>query len=108
MGERGIDIGSTMENLVYLELKRRGYTLHVGKMDDEEVDFIATNSLGRTYIQVTYSLRDSSTEEREIRPLRKINDNHRKVIIVMERSLTTDREGIEEIGLNEFLLGARI
>lgn len=77
-------------------------------MDDEEVDFIATNSLGRTFIQVTYSLRDPSTEEGGGRPLRKITDNHRRVIIVMERSLTTDCEGIKEIGLNEFLSGARI
>ena len=57
------------------------------------------------YVQVCYSLRDSSTEEREVRPLTRIRDNHRKIPVVMGKSLNTDRNGIEEVGVREFLKG---
>ena len=57
------------------------------------------------YVQVCYSLRDPSTEEREVRPLTRIRDNHRKIPVVMEKSLNTDRDGIEEVGVREFLKG---
>ncbi|MDR0887834.1 MAG: ATP-binding protein [Candidatus Methanoplasma sp.] len=108
LGRRDADIGHVMENLVFLELKRRGYTVYVGKLDDFEVDFVANDHTRTLYVQVCYSLRDPVTEEREIRPLRSINDDHRKIIITMEQSLNRDREGIAEIGIREFLMGYRV
>lgn len=108
LGRREADIGHLMENLVYLELRRRGSAVYVGKIDDGEVDFVAIDDSKRTYVQVCYSLRDPETEAREIRPLRAINDDHRKIVIVMERSVNADRDGIAEMGLREFLDGAAI
>jgi len=57
------------------------------------------------YVQVCYSLRDPSTEERGVRPLTRIRDKHRRILVVMEKSLNTDRNGIEEVGVREFLKG---
>ncbi len=108
LGRREADTGHLMENLVYLELRRRGYRVNVGKIGDAEVDFVATDSMKVVYVQVCLSLRDPSTEEREVRPLRMIRDHHRKVVIVMEESVNKDRDGIEEIGLRDFLCGASL
>lgn len=106
LGRRGADTGQVMENLVFLELRRRRYKIHVGKLEDNEIDFVAADGERKIYIQVCYSLKDPVTEEREVRPLRLIGDDYRKVLIVMERSLKKDREGITEISLREFLTGA--
>lgn len=106
LGGMGVDREHLMENLVYLELRRRGYTVNVGKIGDAEVDFVARDGERTVYVQVCCSLRDPSTEEREVRPLRMIRDDNRKVVIVMEESVNTDRDGMAEIGLREFLLGA--
>lgn len=105
LGHRGADTGHILENLVYIQLRRDGYKVYVGKMDNLEIDFVAINSDRTLYVQVCYSLRDPVTEEREVRPLRKIRDNHRKILVVMEKSLNTDRDGIEEMGIREFLRG---
>ncbi|MBQ2762666.1 MAG: ATP-binding protein [Candidatus Methanomethylophilaceae archaeon] len=103
LGRRDVDIGHLMENIVYLELRRRGYKIYTGKSGDHEIDFVAMGSEDRLYIQVCYSLRDPSTEERELRPLKSIKDDYRKIIIVMEESVNTDRNGIKEILLSDFL-----
>jgi len=108
LGKREGDIGNMMENLVYLELRRRGFKIFVGKIDEFEIDFVAINDSVKVYIQVCYSMRDPITENREMRPLKLIKDDHRKIIIVMERSLNRDREGITEMGIKEFLTGAAI
>lgn len=106
LGGEEVDTEHLMEGLVYLELRRRGYTVNVGRIGDMEVDLVARDGERTIYIQVCHSLRDPSTEAREVRPLRMIRDDNRKVIIVMERSVNADRDGIAEIGLREFLLGA--
>ncbi|MBE6525740.1 MAG: ATP-binding protein, partial [Thermoplasmata archaeon] len=97
LGRRDADIGHLMENIVYLELRRRGYKIYTGKSGDHEIDFVAMGSEDRLYIQVCYSLRDPSTEERELRPLKSIKDDYKKIIVVMEESVNTDRDGIKEI-----------
>jgi len=103
LGRRDADIGHLMENIVYLELRRRGYKIYTGKSGDHEIDFVAMGSEDRLYIQVCYSLRDPSTEERELRPLKSIKDDYKKIIVVMEESVNTDRDGIKEILLSDFL-----
>ena len=104
LGKRKTDTDSTMECLVYLELRRRGYRVQVGCIGDLEIDFVATNGSDRLYIQVCYSMNSENTRERELRPLRKLNDGYRKLVVTMDGSLNSDYDGIREVGLREFLL----
>lgn len=105
LGRRDVDTGHLMENVVYLELRRRGYDVFVGNLNGSEVDFVVMNSDMMAYLQVCYSLRDPDTEEREMRPLKQIKDNYPKIVVTMERSFNVDREGIIEIGLRDLLTG---
>ena len=97
------DIGQALENIVYLELRRRGYEIYVGKLDDREVDFIAVDGEKTTYIQVTYLLAEESTIEREFSVLEAIDDNFPKIVISMDR-VNRSRNGIEHKNMIDFLL----
>ncbi len=108
LGKRDADIGRVMENIVYLELRRRGFSVYVGKVGNYEIDFVAINDSRTVYIQVCYSLNDSVTEEREIRPLRAVDDDYRKIVIVMQPSMNKDRGGVVELDLRKFLSGAEV
>jgi predicted AAA+ superfamily ATPase len=81
---RKSDYGSTLENVVYFELLRRGYDVSVGKLDSLEVDFVARNMDEQLYVQVTSSLAEERVRERELLPLRKIPDNYKKVILSLD------------------------
>lgn len=96
------DIRQALENVVYLELKRRGYTIYVGKLDDKEVDFIAIDGDMTKYIQVTYLLAEESTIEREFSVLEAIDDNFPKIVISMYR-VNRSRNGIEHKNIIDFL-----
>ncbi len=97
------DIGQALENIVYLELRRRGYEIYVGKYDDKEVDFIAVDGDTMKYIQVAYLLAEESTIEREFSVLDAIEDNFPKIVISMDR-VNRSRNGIEHKNIIEFLL----
>jgi len=97
------DIGQALENVVYLELRRRGYEIYVGKFDDKEVDFIAIDGNTTKYIQVTYLLVEESTIEREFSVLEAIEDNFPKMVISMDR-VNRSRNGIEHKNIIDFLL----
>ncbi len=97
------DIGQCLENVVYLELKRRGYEIYVGKFDNREVDFIAMNGSQKIYIQVTYLLAEQSTIEREFSVLEEIDDNFPKMVISMD-SVNRSRNGIIHKNIVDFLL----
>jgi len=98
------DIGHILENIVYLELKRRGYQIWIGKIGEYEVDFIVKNALNKfEYYQVTWSMSDPKTAEREIRPLKSINDNYPKFIISTDM-ITAEIEGIEHVNIVDWLL----
>ncbi|MDR1370851.1 MAG: ATP-binding protein [Dysgonamonadaceae bacterium] len=98
------DVGHILENIVYLELNRRGYQIWIGKIDECEVDFIVKNALNKfEYYQVTWSMSDPKTAEREIRPLKAINDNYPKYIISTD-IITAEIEGIEHINIVDWLL----
>ncbi len=97
------DIGQALENIVYLELRRRGYEIYVGKYDDKEVDFIAVDGYTMKYIQVAYLLAEESTIEREFSVLDAIEDNFPKMVISMDR-VNRSRNGIEHKNIIEFLL----
>lgn len=94
LGGRGLDVGHILENVVYLELLRRGYDVAVGKVGDMEVDFVASSPDGLFYVQVAASVRDPKTLERELRVLQKINDNYPKVILTLDEDIDADYEGI--------------
>lgn len=98
------DVGHILENIVYLELKRRGYQIWVGKIGGYEVDFIVRNALNKfEYYQVTWSMTDPKTAEREIRPLKSISDNYPKYIISSDM-ITAEIEGIEHLNFVDWLL----
>ena len=99
------DIGHLIENVVYLELKRRGYKVNIGKMLENEIDFVASNMDGRTYYQVSASVLDAGTLERELAPLRKIPDNHPKLLLTLDEvGAGSNYEGIRQINLLHWLL----
>lgn len=104
LGLRDVDTGHCIENIVYFELLRRGYDVAIGKIDEKEVDFIATNATEKIYFQVTESMNNPSTRERELAPLRKIRDNYEKIIIAGECDNPVAYEGIKVVRLTEFLL----
>lgn len=93
-----------LENIIYFELLRRGYDVAIGKLDNKKVDFIATKTDEKKYIQVTESMNAPETRERELSPLRKIPDNYEKIVIAMECDLHQDQDGIKIVGAIDFLL----
>ncbi|MBR5346454.1 MAG: ATP-binding protein [Deltaproteobacteria bacterium] len=105
LGTSGTDVGHILENIVYLELLRRGYEVSVGKIDDVEVDFVARNQRGVRYIQVASSVRDENTLRRELASLQKISDNYPKVILTLDEDPEADYEGIRRLNALEWLLG---
>lgn len=98
------DSGSSFENLIYIELLRRGYEVYVGKYNDIEIDFIAIKPNEKIYYQVTRSLLDEKVEEREKKSLLAIKDNYKKVILTMDKVKNKQIEGIKVINIIDFLL----
>lgn len=104
LGRKNIDLGHILENIVYLELIRRGYKVYIGKTGTKEVDFVAENKDGFTYFQVAYTVRDSKTLERELSPLESINDHYPKYILTMDMDPDADYNGIKKINVLDWLL----
>ena len=103
-GEREGDIEKVLENIVYQQLLRMGYTVNVGQLKAGEVDFVCTRTNERVYVQVAYLVASPQTEEREFGCLENINDNYPKYVISMTPFVKrSDRGGITHIGLREFL-----
>ena len=91
-----------MENIVYLELIRRGYTVYIGKIGDLEIDFIAERNNEKAYYQVSATILDENTFKKEIMPLKKIKDNFQKFIISMDE-INLSEDGIRHINILDFL-----
>lgn len=106
LGRKLGDRGHILENIVYLELIRRGYEVYIGKVDDFEVDFVAINSNGKKYFQVCETLRDNENKilTRELNSLQKINDNYEKTILTMDKIPLSNEEGIIVKNVLEWLL----
>lgn len=98
------DMGHILENIVYLELLRRGYRVYVGKVNNTEIDFVAENRDGIKYFQVALTVRDEKVLERELRSLKNTEDHYPKYIITMDMDLTADYEGITKINIIDWLL----
>lgn len=103
LGFRNMDRGHILENVVFLELKRRGFDVNIGKFDDKEIDFIARTSNDIFYIQVTESIHSPETLQRELEPLRAIKDFHRRIIISMDYDENQSYDGILVINAIDWL-----
>ena len=104
LGFRNIAEGHLLENVVYLELLRRGYKVNIGKSLEYEVDFIVKNPDEIKYYQATQSLKDKSVLERELRSLESIQGNYEKIILTIDRTINKDYNGIKIINIIDFLL----
>lgn len=98
------DMGHILENIVYLELLRRGYKVYVGKVDDLEIDFVAENRDGLRYYQVALTVRDDKVLERELKSLQKTGDHYPKVLLTLDMDLETDYDGITKLNVIDWLL----
>ena len=104
LGFRDGDSGHILENIIYFELLRKGYDVAIGKIGNQEVDFIATKTNEKKYIQVTESMNAAETRERELSPLRKIRDNYEKIVIALEPGFAQDQDGIKIVSAINFLM----
>ena len=103
-GLQGKDYGHVLENIVYLELIRRGFEVTIGKIGSLEVDFVATKANEKIYYQVSATILDEKTRDRELHPLQSISDNYPKYILVMDQTVFNDYSGIKILNIIDFLL----
>ena len=104
LGFRNRDSGHALENVVYFELLRRGYDVSIGKIDNLEVDFIATKADDKVYVQVTESMNSEDVRKRELAPLQKISDNYEKIILSMNPGMDSSYDGIKSVSLIDWLI----
>ena len=104
LGFRNQDSGHAIENIVYFELLRRGYDVAIGKIGNQEVDFIATTADDKLYIQVTESMQSEDVRKRELAPLQKIRDNYEKLVLSLNPGLDASYDGIKSLNLVDWLL----
>ena len=103
-GLRDTDYGHVLENIVYLELLNRGYKIAIGKIGPLEVDFVATKTNEKIYYQVSATIMNEDTRKRELRPLKKIDDNYPKYVLTMDKNIFKDYSGIKVKNIIDFLL----
>lgn len=104
LGSKAMDAGHILENVVYLELLRRGYDVYIGKVGDLEVDFVAIDEKGMTYYQVSATVRDASTLTRELASLQSIKDHYPKILLTLDEDPAMDYDGIRKINALDWLL----
>jgi len=104
LGSQKADMGRALENVVYLELLRRGYEVWIGKVGTNEVDFVATNEEGVSYYQVALTVRDENTLTRELRPLDAISDHNPKVLLTLDDDPDASHNGIRQMYALDWLL----
>lgn len=105
MGYRDRMISGILENIVFLELKRRGYNVYIGKLDTTEIDFVAEKRNQKIYVQVAYKLENEQTVNREFGNLLAINDQYPKYVVTMDEFWKDNIEGIKHLHITDFLLG---
>lgn len=105
LGSKAMDAGHILENVVYLELLRRGYDVYIGKVGDLEVDFVAIDGEGMTYYQVSATVRDEVTLSRELASLKSIKDHYPKILLTLDEDPAMDYDGIRKVNALDWLLG---
>ena len=105
LGTKPADMGHILENIVYLELLRRGNEVYIGKQDNGEVDFMAINENGTQYYQVAQSVRDEITLNRELAPLNRISDHNPKYLLTLDDDPPATHNGIRQINAIDWLIG---
>lgn len=103
LGTKRADMGHILENVVYLELLRRGYEVYIGKVDTAEIDFIAIDEEGEAYYQVALTVMDENTLQRELAPLERIRDHNPKYLLTMDFVPLTSHNGIKQCNVLEWL-----
>jgi uncharacterized protein len=103
-GYKQADIGKILENIVFLDLKTRGFDVTVGKLGDKEIDFVAEKTGERLYAQVAYLIPDQKTHDREFGSLLEIPDNYGKIVVSMDETAGGNFKGIEHLHIRKFLL----
>ena len=106
LGYNADSVASSLENIVYLELCRRGYTVNVGKTSDGEIDFVAVRQNDKIYVQVTQEIRSEKTEKREYNRLLEIHDNYPKYVLTTDEFAGGNYEGIKTLHIADFLLSS--
>ena len=104
LGTKPADMGHILENIIYLELLRRGYEIYVGRQDNGEVDFIAIDENGTEYYQVALTVRDENTLKRELTPLDSISDHNPKYLLTLDDDPPVSHNGIRQLNALEWLL----
>jgi predicted AAA+ superfamily ATPase len=104
LGKKPMDMGHILENIVFLELLRRGNEVYIGKMGTTEVDFITNNENGIEYYQVSLSVRERATLERELKPLNGVADHNPKYLLTMDEDPVVSYNGIKRINVLDWLL----
>ncbi len=104
LGKRNMDWGRMLENIVYIELLRRGYDVYVGKLYQKEIDFVTVSNNEKIYIQVSDNISEEATFNREVEPLLRIRDAYPKMLLARTRYPATDYQGIEVRDIAEWLL----
>ena len=104
LGQKPADLGHILENVVYLELLRRGYEVFVGKSDKSEIDFIAINEEDTEYYQVALTVRDEKTLLRELAPLERVNDHNGKYLLTLDDDPPCSHNGIKQVNALDWLL----
>jgi hypothetical protein len=100
--------GSVLENIVYLELRRRGYSVNTGKHGDNEIDFVAVKGNECIYIQVTATMSEEHVKRRELKPLLAVRDGYTKMVISMDRGVTDNYNGIKNVNMIDWLLDRKV
>ena len=106
LGYNADSVASSLENIVYLELCRRGYTVNVGKIGDAEIDFVATRQNEKIYVQVTQEIKSEKTKKREYDRLLEIHDNYPKYVLTTDEFAGGNYEGIKTMHIADFLLSS--
>lgn len=104
LGTRNLDYGHILENIVYLELKRRYFNVYIGKINSLEIDFIAVNRQDISYFQVAATVREKNTLEKELLPLKTLKDNYPKTLLTLDDDPVIYHQGIKQQNVLDWLL----
>ncbi len=108
IGTKTGDLGHILENVIYLELLRRGGEIYVGKADNAEIDFVVINGVMRTYYQVALTVREDTTLQRELAPLQSISDHYPKYLLTLDNDSPVSHNGIRQLYALDWLLGKEV